>query len=116
MTVPKPHTPTQIQLPKSKTLGPYPLPASSLLTCRKAMYPATLNSEALAQVKEVAEIRKFPEDVLTAFKTDFETVLDDVAASDAAFAAILAPWREFRDAVQEWHSLAESSMLRAYNL
>ena len=40
-----------------------------------------LNSEALTQVKAVAEIREFPEDVLTAFKTDFETVLDDVAAS-----------------------------------
>ena len=72
-----------------------------------------LNSEALAQVKAVAEIREFPEDVLTAFKTDFETVLDDVAAGDAAFANILAPWREFRDSVQEWHSLAEASMLRA---
>ena len=72
-----------------------------------------LNSEALAQVKAVAEIREFPEDVLTAFKTDFEAVLDDVAAGDGAFAEILGPWREFRDSVQEWHSLAEASMLRA---
>jgi len=72
-----------------------------------------LNSDALAEVKAVAEIREFPDDVLTAFKTDFETVLDDVAAGDGAFADILAPWREFRDKVQEWHSLAESSMLRA---
>jgi TRAP-type mannitol/chloroaromatic compound transport system substrate-binding protein len=72
-----------------------------------------LNSEALTQVKAVAEIREFPDDVLTAFKTDFETVLDDVAAGDGAFAEILGPWREFRDSVQEWHSLAESSMLRA---
>ena len=72
-----------------------------------------LNSGALAQVKAVAEIREFPEDVLTAFKTDFESVLDDVAASDGAFNDILVPWREFRDKVQEWHSLAEASMLRA---
>ena len=72
-----------------------------------------LNSEALTQVKAVAEIREFPDDVLTAFKTDFETVLDDVAAGDGAFAEILGPWREFRDSVQEWHSLAEASMLRA---
>ena len=72
-----------------------------------------LNSEALAQVKAVAEIREFPDDVLTAFKTDFETVLDDVAAGDGAFAEILGPWRQFRDSVQEWHSLAEASMLRA---
>jgi len=72
-----------------------------------------LNSEALTQVKAVAEIREFPDDVLTAFKTDFESVLDDVAAGDGAFAEILGPWREFRDSVQEWHSLAEASMLRA---
>jgi TRAP-type mannitol/chloroaromatic compound transport system substrate-binding protein len=72
-----------------------------------------LNSEALNRVKEVAEIREFPEDVLTAFKTDFEGVLDEEAASNARFGEILGPWREFRDAVQEWHSLAEASMLRA---
>ncbi len=72
-----------------------------------------LNSESLPDIKNVAEIREFPDDVLTAFKNDFETVLDDVAGSDGAFAEILAPWRQFRDAIQEWHSLAESSMLRA---
>lgn len=75
-----------------------------------------LNSDVLAQVEEVAEIREFPDDVLSAFKEDFETVLDDVAAEDATFASILEPWREFRDKVQEWHSLAESSMLRAFAL
>jgi TRAP-type mannitol/chloroaromatic compound transport system substrate-binding protein len=75
-----------------------------------------LNSEALDEVKAVAEIREFPDDVLIAFKTDFETVLDDVAAENPRFNDILGPWREFRDAVQEWHSLAESSMLRAFAL
>ena len=72
-----------------------------------------LNSEALAQVQAVAEIREFPEDVLTAFKTDFEEVLDDVASTDGRFADILGPWREFRDSIHQWHSLAEASMLRA---
>jgi TRAP-type mannitol/chloroaromatic compound transport system substrate-binding protein len=75
-----------------------------------------LNSDALAQVEEVAEIREFPDDVLSAFKEDFESVLDGIAADDAAFAAILEPWREFRDKVQAWHALAESSMLRAFTL
>ena len=75
-----------------------------------------LNSQALAQVEAVAEIREFPDDVLTAFKTDFEGVLDDVAAENATFASILEPWREFRDSVQEWHGLAETSMLRAFAL
>ncbi len=75
-----------------------------------------LNSDVLAQVKQVAEIREFPDDVLTAFKTDFEGVLDEVAASDGRFNEILGPWRQFRDSVQEWHALAESSMLRAFTL
>ncbi len=75
-----------------------------------------LNSDALAQVKQVAEVREFPEDVLTAFKTDFEGVLDEVAATDGRFNEILGPWRQFRDSVQEWHALAESSMLRAFTL
>jgi TRAP-type mannitol/chloroaromatic compound transport system substrate-binding protein len=75
-----------------------------------------LNSDVLADIRQVAEIREFPEDVLTAFKTDFEGVLDEVAASDGRFNDILGPWRQFRDAVQEWHGLAESSMLRAFLL
>ena len=75
-----------------------------------------LNSDALDQVRAVAEIREFPDDVLTAFKTDFEGVLDEVAATDGRFNEILGPWREFRDKVQEWHALAESSILRAVSL
>ncbi len=75
-----------------------------------------LNSEALPQVEQVAEIREFPEDVLSAFKEDFEGVLDEVARSDGRFAEILTPWRAFRDSVQAWHSLAESTMLRAFAL
>lgn len=75
-----------------------------------------LNAQSLDQIKQVAEIREFPEDVMTAFKTDFEQVLDKVAAENARFKEILGPWREFRDLVQAWHALAETSMLRAYAL
>jgi len=75
-----------------------------------------LNSAALADVQAVAEIRQFPDDVLTAFKTDFEKVLDETAAADGRFSDILGPWREFRDSVQAWHALAESSMLHAFTL
>ena len=75
-----------------------------------------LNAEALAEVQEVAEVRQFPDDVLLACKEDFETVLDDVAAENAKFAEILGPWREFRDSVQTWHALAETSMLHAFTL
>ncbi|MBK5268137.1 MAG: TRAP transporter substrate-binding protein DctP [Acidimicrobiia bacterium] len=75
-----------------------------------------LNSAALAEVMSVAEIRQFPDDVLTAFKTDFEKVLDETAAADGRFNDILGPWREFRDSVQAWHALAETSMLHAFTL
>ena len=72
-----------------------------------------LNSDVLEQIKQVAEIREFPEDVLVAFKTENESVLDEVAAGDEWFGRILPEWRIFRDKIQEWHGLAESSMLRA---
>lgn len=75
-----------------------------------------LNSETLPQVEAVAEIREFPREVMSAFKTASEEVLDEVAAEDGRFAEVLGPWREFRDAVQKWHAVAESSMLRAFEL
>jgi len=40
-------------------------------------------------------------------------VLDNAASGNADFASILGPWRTFRDGVQEWHGLAETSMLTA---
>ena len=86
--------------PRLPTSAPWPSTTSSIRT----RWP---------RVQAVAEIREFPEDVLTAFKTDFEEVLDDVASTDGRFADILGPWREFRDSVHQWHSLAEASMLRA---
>ncbi len=76
----------------------------------------TLNPEALQTVKGFAEIREFPEDVMSAFKEESEKVLDDEAAANADFASILTPWRQFRDGIQEWHGLAETSMLRASEL
>ena len=48
---------------------------------------------------------------MSAFKTETESVLDGIAADDGRFADILGPWREFRDAVYEWHGLAEKSFL-----
>ncbi len=76
----------------------------------------TLNPEALQTIKGFAEIREFPEDVMSAFKEESEAVLDATAAESSDFASILEPWRKFRDGVQEWHGLAESSMLRAGSL
>ena len=75
-----------------------------------------LNPESLQTVKGFAEIREFPEDVMSAFKEESENVLDTTAANNSDFASILGPWRQFRDGIQEWHGLAETSMLRAGDL
>ena len=69
------------------------------------------NQADLQRVKEFASIREFPAELMAAFKEETENVLDDVAAEDARFAAILEPWRTFRDGISEWHSLAERSYL-----
>ncbi|MEM9135023.1 MAG: ABC transporter substrate-binding protein [Actinomycetota bacterium] len=70
-----------------------------------------LNQRDLQVVKEFAEIREFSPELMAAFKAETENVLDEVAAGDERFAAILGPWREFRDGITEWHSLAERSYL-----
>ena len=69
------------------------------------------NQADLQRVKEFAEIREFPPELMAAFKEETENVLDSLAAEDARFAAILGPWREFRDGISEWHGLAERSYL-----
>ena len=43
-------------------------------------------------------------------------MLDETAAENGQFNDILGPWREFKDSIQEWHALAETSMLTAYAL
>lgn len=70
-----------------------------------------LNQADLQKIKEFAEIREFSPALMDAFKTETENVLDSIAADDPKFAAILGPWREFRDGISEWHGLAERSYL-----
>ncbi|MCL4130545.1 UNVERIFIED_CONTAM: hypothetical protein GTU68_063845 [Idotea baltica] len=70
-----------------------------------------LNQADLQTIKEFATIREFSPELMDAFKTETESVLDSVAADDPKFAAILGPWREFRDGISEWHGLAERSYL-----
>lgn len=70
-----------------------------------------LNPRDLQTVKGFAEIREFSPGIMDAFKTETENVLDGIAAEDPRFAAILEPWRVFRDGVAEWHGLAERSYL-----
>ena len=70
-----------------------------------------LNQRDLQRVKQFAQIREFPAELMAAFKAEAENVLDSVAAEDANFARILGPWREFRAGISEWHGLAERSFL-----
>ncbi|MDH3302590.1 MAG: ABC transporter substrate-binding protein [Acidimicrobiia bacterium] len=70
-----------------------------------------LNQRDLQTIKTFAEIREFSPELMEAFKTETESVLDGLAAGDAKFAEILGPWREFRDGIAEWHGLAERSYL-----
>ncbi len=70
-----------------------------------------LNQRDLQKVKEFAEIREFSPELMAAFKAETENVLDELAAEDEKFAAILGPWREFREGISEWHGLAERSYL-----
>jgi len=71
----------------------------------------TLNPVDLQTVKGFANVQEFNAEIMSAFKEETENVLDGIAADDARFAAILGPWREYRDAVSEWHGLAERSFL-----
>ena len=73
----------------------------------------TLNPIDLQTIKGFANVQEFNSDIMAAFKEETENVLDTIAADDSRFAAILGPWREYRDAVSEWHGLAERSYLNS---
>lgn len=70
-----------------------------------------LNSQDLKTIQEFATIQAFSDEIMSAFKTETESVLDGIAGSNAKFGEILGPWREFRDDVSAWHALAEKSFL-----
>jgi len=73
----------------------------------------TLNPIDLQTIKGFANVQEFNSDIMAAFKEETENVLDTIAGEDSRFAAILGPWREYRDAVSEWHGLAERSYLNS---
>jgi len=77
-----------------------------------ARYDA-VNPAALAELVDSGkvELRPFPDDVMQAASTASEELLDEIAADDSDFGAILEPWRDFRDRIQEWHGLAEAAVI-----
>jgi TRAP-type mannitol/chloroaromatic compound transport system substrate-binding protein len=87
--------------------------AGEISYIRTMGYYDAVQPDALAQIRaDGAETRPFPDDVMEAAREESENLLEEMAA-DADFKAIYDHWRPYRDAVSEWHGLAELSMLRA---
>ena len=72
-----------------------------------------LNPVDLQTIQGFANVQEFNSEIMSAFKEETENVLDNIADGDARFAEVLGPWREYRDAVSEWHGLAERSYLNS---
>ncbi len=113
----EPGTALEVQIPLEKWNE---LPATYQAAVRNAAAFANMNTMAtydvlnqrdLQEIKTFAEIREFSPELMAAFKAETENVLDTIASEDERFAAILGPWREFRDGIAEWHGLAERSYL-----
>ena len=69
------------------------------------------NPDDFIKIEEFATVKEFSPELMAAFKEETEKVLDEQAAENEAFAAILKPWREYRDKVSKWHATAELSYL-----
>ncbi len=71
------------------------------------------NGQALNDlVAAGTELREFPADILQAGEAASGLILDEIAAADAEFAAVLEQWRGFRRQVTPWFSLAEAGSIR----
>lgn len=87
--------------------------AGEISYVRTMGYYDAVQPEALAQIRaDGAETRPFPDDVMEAAREEADNLLEEMAA-DADFKTIYDHWRPYRDAVAEWHGLAELSMLQA---
>lgn len=89
---------------------------------RSAAYVANMTMMARYDAKNPAalqelmtkdiELRPFPDDVLQAAEESAFSLYDEFAAQDSDFASIFKEWKTFRDSIQSWHGLAETSMLQ----
>lgn len=88
--------------------------AGEISFIRTMGYYDAVQPQSLAEIRaDGAETRPFPDDVMEAAREEADNLLDELAAADADFQTIYDHWRPYRDAVAEWHGLAELSMLRA---
>lgn len=98
------------------------LPAQYQAAFRTAAFETTVrvtadydarNGAALNElVAGGVQLREFPSDVLEAAEAATGLILDELAASDGDFAAILEQWRAFRRQVGPWFSLAEARAIQ----
>lgn len=58
------------------------------------------------------ELRPFPDDVMQAAQEAAFALYDEFSAQDSDFSAIFQEWKQFRDSVHQWHSLAETRMMQ----
>ncbi len=75
-----------------------------------ASYDA-LNTEALKGIIADPDITilPFPDDVMAAAEEASVEIYDENIAASTDFASIFDHWKSFRDGVQQWHGLAETS-------
>ena len=71
------------------------------------------NPQALQEIVEEANITilPFPDDVMEAAAEASAEIMDEKSAESEAFASIRGHWESFRDDIQRWHSLAETSYM-----
>ncbi len=71
------------------------------------------NPVALQQLREEGDITllPFPDDVMKAAEEAAFDLYDEFSAADPDFASIFKEWLAFRNSIQEWHGLAETSFL-----
>jgi len=81
-------------------------------TSMMASYDAK-NPGALQEIIDggAIEILPFPDDVMQASEEASFEIFDENAAGNTDFASIFEQWKTFRDGIQTWHGLAESSYL-----
>jgi TRAP-type mannitol/chloroaromatic compound transport system substrate-binding protein len=74
-----------------------------------ARYDA-LNGQALQRLVDAgAQLRTFSTEIMQAAEEVSFTIFDEFSQSDADFPAIFEPWNAFRENIQSWHSLIETS-------
>ena len=73
-----------------------------------------LNPDFLERINNDANITvlPFPDDVMDASATEAQALNDENAASNADFKSIYDHWDAYRQKVQPWHALAETSYLK----